>query len=157
MRWIELLRMSGQIAANVLPAANAELPEILALLTAAGLPVADVSPATHPEFLVAREAGRVVGVVGLERFGDCGLLRSLAVRTGHQRQGLGLALTQALEGHALASGIGSLVLLTETAPDFFRKHGYRVITRAQAPLPVQASSEFRTLCPDSAVCMTKQL
>jgi amino-acid N-acetyltransferase len=133
------------------------LPAILALLTAAGLPVADLQPDKQAEFLVARHNGCVIGVVGLERFATAGLLRSLAVDAEFRRHGLGVALTQALEEHATRTGLASLVLLTETAADFFSRCGYQVIPRAQAPAAVQASSQFRLCCPASAVCMTKQL
>ena len=143
--------------AGVVEAATTDLPEIVSLLTTAGLPVADLTASSQVEFLVARRAERLVGVVGLERFGEVGLLRSLAVGAEHQRQGLGLALTRALEAHAASTGISSLVLLTETASEFFRHHGYEVIPRAGAPRAVQASSEFRQLCPDSAICMSKRL
>jgi amino-acid N-acetyltransferase len=138
-------------------AASADLPAILALLTSAGLPVADVATVSHPEFLVARRDGRVAGVVGLERFGDVGLLRSLAVDEAHRRQGLGVALTRALEERAARNGIIALVLLTETARDFFQHRGYQVIDRARAPAAVLKSSEFRTLCPQSAMCLAKRL
>ena len=142
---------------SVSPATSTDLGAILALLTTAGLPVADLTADSLPEFLVARHGGNVIGVVGLERFGEIGLLRSLAVSTEHRRQGLGRALTRELEERAALSGIDSLVLLTETARDFFQRHGYQVIARTAAPASVQASSEFRTLCPESAVCMTKHL
>jgi N-acetylglutamate synthase-like GNAT family acetyltransferase len=49
------------------------------------------------------------------------------------------------------------VLLTETAETFFRRLGYTVIERDQAPSAVASSAEFRTLCPATAVCMTKRL
>lgn len=143
--------------ASVFAAVSADLPAILSLLSSSGLPIADVKPDSHPEFLITRDNGRVVGVVGLERFGGVGLLRSLAVTPELRRHGLGLALTRALEERAATTGITSLVLLTETARDFFQRHGYQVIARQAAPASVQASSEFRTLCPDSAVCMTKHL
>ena len=86
-----------------------------------------------------------------------GLLRSLAVSAEHRRCGLGIALTRALEENATRAGVTSLVLLTETARDFFEHRGYQVIDRAQAPDAVLMSSEFRTLCPQSAVCLTKRL
>lgn len=142
---------------SVSPAASTDLPAIVALLSAAGLPVADVAVEKHPEFLIARRDGRVIGVIGLERFDDVGLLRSLAVSGEHRHHGLGFALVRALERRAALAGIATLVLLTLTARDFFLRAGYQVITRMQAPASVRASSEFRSLCPDSAVCMTKQL
>ncbi|HSD73828.1 MAG TPA: arsenic resistance N-acetyltransferase ArsN2 [Steroidobacteraceae bacterium] len=149
--------MTETSATGVSPAASADLPAIVALLGAASLPVADLESTSHPEFLVARRGRRVIGVVGLERFGDVGLLRSLAVSPGDRGRGLGLALTRALEQHAARSGLASLVLLTETARNFFEQQGYQVIARADAPQAVHASSEFRLLCPDSAVCMSKRL
>ena len=144
-------------AASVGQAAITDLPEILSLLSAAGLPMSDLTDSSEVEFLVARQDERLVGVVGLERFGEVGLLRSLAVGAEHQRQGLGLALTRALEAHAASTGICSLVLLTETASGFFRRYGYQAIARAGAPQAVHASTEFRELCPESAICMSKRL
>jgi amino-acid N-acetyltransferase len=149
--------MKAPVSDGIEAAASTDLPAILALLTAAGLPVTDVGLDSHPEFLVARLDGCMAGVIGLERFGDVGLLRSLAVNEAHRRQGLGLALTRALEERAARTGIVALVLLTETARDFFQRRGYQVIARVQAPAAVQASSEFRSLCPESAVCLTKRL
>jgi len=139
------------------PAADADLSAIVELLAANGLPTADVRRDSRPEFLVMRQGRRVIGVVGLERFGVVGLLRSLAVSAEHRQLGLGIALTHALEEYAVRTGLKSLVLLTETAAGFFERRGYHVIARADAPAAVQASTEFRTLCSASAVCMIRKL
>jgi len=53
--------------------------------------------------------------------------------------------------------INQLILLTETAADFFAHQGYRVIERSRAPEDMLASDEFRFLCPSSAACMVKSL
>lgn len=70
--------MTGEIVADrvvIRGAAAADLPAVEALLAAARLPLAGV--AEHfADFMVAERSGRVVGVVGLERYGDAGLLRS---------------------------------------------------------------------------------
>lgn len=99
----------------------------------------------------------MVGVGGLERFGATGLLRSVAVVP--DRRGLGIASTLVanLEERARQRGLSELVLLTQTARGFFEQHGYRVIERQHAPESVQASEEFRSLCPTSAFCMAKEL
>jgi len=142
---------------SVTLATRADLPAIVELLTANGLPTVDVRIKSHPEFLVIRQGTQVIGVVGLERFGAVGLLRSLAVSPQHRRLGLGIALTHALEAHAARRGLSKLVLLTETAASFFERLGYQVVTRSAAPAALQASTEFRTLCPASAVCMIRNL
>jgi amino-acid N-acetyltransferase len=138
-------------------ATTADRAIVRSLLAEAGLPVADLDLAPEPTFWVVRDAGRAIGAIGLERHGDVGLLRSLVVTAGRRRQGLGRTLVRTLEEHADATGVVQLVLLTETAETFFRRLGYAVIDRDIAPSAVAASAEFRTLCPSTAVCMTKRL
>lgn len=141
----------------VTPATGADLPDIVELLAANGLPTADVQPGPALALWVVRFDGRIIGVIGLERFNKVGLLRSLAVSAESRGTGLGVSLTRALESHAKRSGLTSLVLLTETAAGFFERLDYRVVARGDVPAAVQTSAEFRTLCPASAVCMTKLL
>lgn len=139
-------------------ATAADRPIVRSLLVEARLPVADLDTAPDLTFWVVRDAsGRPVGAIGLERHGDAALLRSLVVTPGQRLHGLGRTLVRALEEHANATGVAQLVLLTETAETFFRRLGYAVIGRERAPLAVASSAEFRTLCPSTAVCMTKRL
>ncbi len=142
---------------QVTPAVASDLPAIVDLLAANGLPTADVQEGSAPAFWVIWREKRLIGVIGLESFGTVGLLRSLAVSAEHRRTGLGVTLTHALESHAMRSGLTSLVLLTETAAGFFKRLDYEVVTRDEVPASVQASAEFRTLCPASAVCMMRRL
>lgn len=136
-----------------LPTEHAAVRE---LLTASELPVQDLDTAAVA-FLVADDNGALAGVVGVQAFGAVGLLRSLAVRPEYRRTGIGDRLVAAAEHDAQARGLHRLVLLTQTAADFFSKRGYRPIERAQAPTAVQASAEFQSLCPASAACLSKQL
>jgi amino-acid N-acetyltransferase len=132
-----------------------DLPSILALLSQSGLPTADLDEARLRDFIVALDAGDVIGVVGLERHGEQALLRSLAVAPGWRGQGLGRALVEAVEARVAGLGVRSLTLLTQTAAPFFAARDYVPIPRAQAPAAVQASAEFTSLCPASSTCMTK--
>lgn len=134
----------------------AEVAAVRGLLQANALPAQDLED-SRVELLVAVADGRVLGAVGLERHGSAGLLRSLVVDTPQRGSGLGQQLVASLEEHAAAEGIGRLVLLTQTAAPFFARRGYAVIDRGSAPVEVQASAEFRSLCPASATCMTKTL
>ena len=129
---------------------------IRGLLQDSRLPVADLD-ASAIDFIVAIDAGALAGVVGVETFGDVGLLRSLAVRTDQRGHGIGERLVQAIEARAATLGLRRLVLLTETAAPFFARRGYAAIARDQAPAAVHASAEFRALCPASATCMIKSL
>lgn len=133
-----------------------ELPAIRELLAQAELPVGDLdtSPAA---FWVAEQGRTIVGVIGLERYEDAGLLRSLAVAPGARRRGVARALLATLEREAGRTGVATLVLLTQTAQAYFAAHGYRVTDRAAVAGPVRATAQFRLLCPASAACMTKSL
>ncbi len=137
-------------------ASNEDLEAIRMLLADNGLPTADLAR-SRPWLIVAREGPDIVGAGGLETFGHTGLLRSIAVRSRLRGSGLGRALVNRLESRARGTGLSELVLLTETAKGFFENLGYRSIERSKAPQAVQDSEEFRSLCPQSASCLTKWL
>jgi len=138
------------------PAVAADGASIRALLGEEKLPVADLETAPL-RLWVARDGSRVVGAVGLERYGSAALLRSLVVAADYRRSGLGQELVFTLEQAARAAGVKLLVLLTQTAEPFFAHLRYSVIDRAYVPDEVRQSAEFRSLCPASATCMTKSL
>jgi amino-acid N-acetyltransferase len=133
------------------------LDALRALLTAAGLPHADLTPQHLDHVLVLREDAALVGAVGLEVFGPDALLRSLVVAETHRGRGLGDRLTAAAEALAREEGVTTIWLLTETAAPFFAARGYAPAERATAPPSIQATAEFAALCPASAVCMRKGL
>ena len=139
------------------PAQPGDLSAIKALLERCGLPQQDLNTAHLADFLVLREVDAPIGIVGLERYGGDGLLRSLAVKERYRGQGAGEALVAALESRARQIGVETLYLLTMTAGDFFASQGYEVISRDTAPAGVQRSAEFTSLCPVNAVCMRKPL
>ena len=99
----------------------------------------------------------MAGVIGLERFGAGGLLRSLAVAPEYRRRGLGQELVAQLERDAQAGGAERQVLLTETAEASLRRLDYVPIDWRNVPEAIKQSAEFRSLCPAAAVCMTKPL
>lgn len=138
-------------------AATAEdLPAIISLLKASGLPCEDLSPGGQ-ELIVAVSESRIAGVVGLERSGPYGLVRSLAVEPGKRGQGLGKALLDEALLRAWLKGVGEVFILTTTAPGFFEKQGFEAAVRSEAPRSIQNTTEFRTMCPASAVCMKKKI
>ena len=104
-------------------------------------------------FLVARDARELLGVVGLERYGEVGLLRSLAVIPKARGHGIASNLARALIDRAREKGVSVLYLLTETAEDFFLRFGFERIPRARLDARLEASAELQGACPETAVAM----
>ncbi len=69
--------------------------------------------------------GEVVGVAGLELYGNQGLLRSVAVADSMHNRGYGAALANYVICEARKSRVQELFLLTTTAPEFFKKLGFK--------------------------------
>jgi amino-acid N-acetyltransferase len=138
------------------PATEADTNDIRRLLEREGLPTSDLASA-QPEFIVACEGDEIIGIGALQRFEATALLRSVAVDARRRHAGIGRSLVMALERHARDQGVTELVLLTQTAARFFEEQGYCIVDRQSAPAAVQLSEEFRSLCPASAVCMSKAL
>lgn len=138
-------------------ATPSDLTVVLRLLKDNGLPYQDIDATRLNEFLVAIGGQSILGAVGLERYEDNGLLRSLVVRSESRWTGLGKQLTEAMENHARSTGVKTLYLLTTTAADFFTRRGYEVTARSEAPDSLRGTAEFSTLCPSQAVCMRKTL
>jgi amino-acid N-acetyltransferase len=129
-----------------------------ALLVASELPVEDLSETAPIRFLIAEEAGaRLMGCVGLEVHDRAGLLRSLAVQPSLRAQGVGTALVDAVQQSAATAGIERLWLLTTTASAFFLRSGYELADRTAAPELIRLSLQFASICPASAICMTRTL
>ena len=141
---------------SIRPGSPADHAPLLALLEAAHLPTADVPP-TLADFLVAEANARMVGAIGLERYGEAGLLRSAVVDPSAQGTGLGQRLVRELLAHATARGVREIFLLTTTAERFFPRFGFERIDRSEVPADVQASVEFREACPASATVMRARL
>ena len=103
----------------------------------------DLNKGHLKHFLVARERGQIVGVIGLELYEHTALLRSLAVRSRYRGKGLGYELAKRIELYAASLGIRHIYLLTITAGGFFEKHGYTKLPRDSAPEEIQSTSSIR--------------
>jgi amino-acid N-acetyltransferase len=98
-----------------------------------------------------------IAVVGVELKGNAGLLRSLAVAEAYRRKGLATQLVNKIEAYARSKKVDTLYLLTLTAEFFFSARGYLKTDRKSAPPEIQETTEFKSLCPQTAVCMKKHL
>jgi len=144
------------MAITIERAGPGDLEAVLALLRRARLPEGGLRDHVAT-LLVARASGPVVGSAALELYGRAALLRSVAVETTAQGQGLGRRLAEAAVTLARESGVERLFLLTETAAPFFARLGYSPVERSAVPADLLASPEFASLCPASAQAMVRDL
>jgi amino-acid N-acetyltransferase len=122
--------------------------DLRAALEAADLPTLDLDEGDATYF--TDEAGSFGGLV---RLGNIALLRSIVVPRAKQRHGLGTDMLAGLIGTAQKSGAREVWLLTTTAEGFFAANGFARVARTDAPAAVAATSQFKSLCPDSAALM----
>jgi amino-acid N-acetyltransferase len=139
----------------VRPHGAGELADVRRLLADAGLPASGVD-GLGDGLVVAIRAEAVVGCAAMERYGEAGLLRSVAVDPGARGRGIGARLTAYVLAAAARAGVRRVYLLTETAPEFFGRFGFQPIGREEVDPVVRQSAEFTELCPASAQAMVRE-
>jgi N-acetylglutamate synthase-like GNAT family acetyltransferase len=125
------------------------------LLAVAGLPADDIGEVER-----AWKAGRgdeLIAAAGVQCQGEHRLLRSMVVASNHRRAGWGARLLASIESALRQDGVQAVWLLTTDGADYFRRHGYVARPRTEAPAAVASTSQFRGLCPATAVLMVKRL
>lgn len=135
---------------------NTHRQAIVTLLQSEKLPVEDL-PGELDNFFIALDDDNVVGIVGLEKYNNCGLLRSLVVNKYYRNEKIAGKLVTQLEEKAQELDVDCIYLLTETAPDYFARKGYEKIKREEVPAHLLSSSEFSHVCPQSAIVMRKYI
>ncbi len=135
----------------------ADGPALQALLAEAELPKAELGRPGTCYLKLSAPNGTIVGFAGLELCGRDALLRSVVVRPEKRRHGAGRAVVETALARAADLGISTVYLLTTTARDFFAHLGFAVIPRERVPASIARTSEFASLCPETAVCMRKEL
>ena len=136
------------------PASGGDLDAIKRLLVGSLLPSRDVGESSQ-RFIVASEAGRLIGCAGLQVAGQDGLVRSMAVHWTRRNAGLGSRLHERLLFEALLAGVKRLWVVTTTAEDFFAGHGFRKVAAGDVPLELQASDEFTAFVPGGSTVMSR--
>jgi amino-acid N-acetyltransferase len=142
---------------EIRPASVEDAKQITEILQAGDLHHHDITPSHLQHFIVLHANTQIIGVVGLEVKHNCALLRSLAVNKAYQKRGHATQLVNKIETYAKVLQIDTLYLLTMTAEGFFAKRGYQKTDRNSAPPSLQETTEFKNLCPASAVCMKKHI
>ena len=99
----------------------------------------------------------IAACAAVERYGEFGLLRSVAVDAGRRGAGLGERVVRRAIDEARANGVRSLLLLTTTASEWFPRFGFRFTARETVPAELNDSAELRGACPTTAVAMSLDL
>ncbi len=136
--------------------AKEDLEAIQGLLAQASL-LPDGIEGLTDHCLIARVGSRLVGVVALEPCGKSALLRSLAVAPDWRGRSVGRNLCSRSISHARLLGVEQLFLLTTNAEEYFAALGFQRVERSEVPRQIQTTSQFRSLCPKSAVCMVRNI
>ena len=137
-------------------AAPSDFKAISELLLMHKLPIEDINQELA-HFFIVKQQGLPVGVIGMEQYGEYGLLRSMATDPAHRNNGIASSLVTELFNYGKRLGLKEMYLLTETAENYFTKKGFQKINRDQVPATIKQSAEFSHLCPTTAVVMKKEI
>jgi arsenate reductase (glutaredoxin) len=135
----------------------ADDPDFIAALQQAGLAVADLAGPGRRFFSYRSLSGALLGFGGYELYGEHALLRSIVVPPQNRGNKIGRNLVALLSYRAWRAGARTAWLLTMTATDFFEKTGFKRRAREEAPPVLLATQEARSLCPASAVLMSRNI
>jgi amino-acid N-acetyltransferase len=133
----------------------ADIRSVRALLESCDLPHTGIEDQFEDAFVVAERDGQIIGVAGLERYGEHGLLRSVAVSEPHRGQALARSLVDRCLTEAWRLGLSDVYLLTLDAQTYFEALGFKVISRAEVAHGVTKSREFSSICPETATVMVQ--
>jgi len=134
-----------------------DLEAVLRLLNSANLTAEGVRENLENFIILPDPNSELIGVAGLEYYGDSALLRSVAVSEPHRGEGIGQTLVERCIVESKRRNVRHLYLLTETAEMFMQRFGFRRLDKGLVDSRLQASEEFKGACPDTAVTMLLEL
>ena len=122
------------------------------------LPIEDLMPESLSGFELAVDRhDRLIGMAGIEVFGDDALLRWVAVAHGWRRKGIGRCLVERREDGAREMGADTIYVLASSVTDFFGCLGYEPWARDAVPAAIAQHKQFCVFRPAAADCFQKRL
>ena len=143
---------------EIRPGRAKDLAATEALLRSAGLPtdgVVDLLESQPPAFYFAIRGEEVIAAGGLEPAGSDALLRSIVVRAEDRSTGVGKQVVERLLEEADSRELTGVYLLTTTADQWFPRFGFTRVDRADVPMAVAETWEFKTGCAQTAIAMRR--
>lgn len=132
-------------------------PGLTAALRDEKLAIDDLGDENRTFFVYRSLSGAVLGYGGYELYGEKVFLRSIAVTPQARGQKIGRNLVPLLLYRAYRQGAKEAWLLTSTAADFFEKIGFARKSREEAPAAILDTRQAKSLCPSSAILLTKKI
>jgi arsenate reductase len=127
-----------------------------AALEAEGLPTDDLGEPGVSLYAFVKD-GQPVGYGGLEHHGADVLLRSIVVLPTSRGRGIGRSVVAALLKLAEEAGAAHAYLLTTSASSYFERLGFVAVEREEAPQAIRESRQMASLCPSSAMLMSRSV
>ena len=95
--------------------------------------LADIYENLRDYFIFEEDGGELVGSAAIHiMWEDLAEVRSLAVREGKMRRGIGTQLVESCISEAIVLGIGRVFALTYK-PGFFEKLGFHIVDKSELP------------------------
>lgn len=132
-------------------------PGLIAALKTADLPTDDLGEPNRSFFVYRSLSGAVLGYGGYELHGKDALLRSIVVLPEGRGKAIGRNLVPLLMYRAFRDGARTAWLLTTSAAGFFEKLKFKRRPREEAPPAILETPQAKSLCPASAVLMSRKL
>jgi amino-acid N-acetyltransferase len=110
--------------------------------------LADIYENLRDYFVFLGDDGELVGSAAIHiMWEDLAEVRSLAVREGKMRRGVGTQLVESCISEAIVLGIGRVFALTYK-PEFFEKLGFHVVDKSELPQKIWADCLKCSKFPD---------
>jgi len=137
-------------------AIDTDLENIMRMLHTSNLPSVDCEEHLD-NFIIVEVNNKIIGIGGLEVYGNVGLLRSIVVDADSRKNGVGEIIYTLIAKKASNVGVNILYLLTESAEKYFSGLGFSVLDRDEIPASIKETKQFKELCPSSAKVMSRVL
>lgn len=137
---------------NVRIEKTSDLNETKEILSINNLPSQDIESSNVQMFSALLDS-KLIGIIGFENNNNIALLRSFVVLEQYRNKKYGQVICKKFIEMLQEKGFKEIYLLTTTAKEFFEKLGFLSIDRNDAPIEIQNSSEFSSLCPATAQCL----
>ena len=99
----------------------------------------------------------LIAVIGVERYSDICLFRSLAVKAEERNKGIGDKLIKEAVSFAISININEAYLITSAIAEKMKRYGFVTIDRSSLPHVIKESPFIREICPATSCIMYKTL